>query len=345
MARKLKWHHRLRIERLAQARQFETLDGVLHKLASKGFDVAGVPFQLLDMALSEGGASDHREMLPLARHTVGGQPQLLSAALQDLHAGRPELLSQLASDRDVHPMTRFEAAGWACYVAHRDVLPASGRQVTDVFQFWDSDTPPDEVIAGRADWRRVSGSHQWFSEADAEGYIRDGFGADAARGFARLWHPAVKSDLFRLYRLAQDGGLYCDADSKPRPEIAAFLAAGGGRVWASSMTNVPNCVVNNWFVAAPPKSPFIEALLTEVLANLANPGERGIFWLTGPGAYTGFLHGNIGAYDVGLLPSGLLKGRYFKQLDADYKLTSQNWRVYEHALGIDNDEGLARALG
>ncbi|WP_139254563.1 glycosyltransferase [Litoreibacter albidus] len=241
-------------------------------------------------------------------------------------------------------MTRFEAMGWAAYSGHRAEFPATENSVMDVFQFWDHSMPPKEILDAKQLWVSCAEEHVWYDDQSARDFIREGFGDAAAKAYSELWHPALKSDVFRLYRLAKCGGLYCDADSKPEYRIPEFLRCGGERVWASSMTNVPNCVVNNWFVAAPPCHPFIEAMLDQVLRNIHDIDSRGIFWLSGPGAFTTFLYQNIGKYDVGLLPQSCLKSELFRQFDADYKHTEQNWRVYEHKLGLDNDSGLTWAL-
>ncbi len=344
MSRPLKRHHRMSINRAARKGRFEELDATLTRLSEKGFDVAGVPFRLLDEALFDGDGAGIAGLGRVADHTFGGQPRLLRAAVDDLQHGGPDHLHDLIRDTDAHPMTCFEAMGWANVAAHRALLGQQQAPVRDVFQFWDSKDPPPEIAKACADWAAIGPSHRLYCEEEAHAFIDTNFGAIAAEDFAALWHPAVKSDLFRLYRLAQQGGLYVDADSVPQGQIAQFLNKGGGQVWMSSMTNMPNCVVNNWFIAAPAQSPFILALLDHVLGNLAAPRERGIFWLSGPGAYTSFLYQNLGQFEVGLLPNAALKTCYFRQFDAPYKHTPQNWRVYEHQRGLDNEAGLAIGL-
>ncbi len=344
MGRKLKINHRLRIDVLKAKSQFLKLDQYLQKLSEKGFDVAGIPFRLVDDLVAHDAKADFLAALPLARHTVGGQPRLLAAVLNGLSLGSAENLHQIVSDVSAHPMTRFEAMGWANFVTHKAGFPDDGPPVIDVFQFWDQVNPPTEVLEGRHLWQKTAGNHVWYDDTSAHQFIAEGFGKSAAKAYLKLWHPALKSDIFRLYRLAKDGGAYCDADSKPEFRAAEFLQLAGNSVWASSMTHVPNCVTNNWFIAAPPQNPVIEGLLDQVLKNIRDISSRGIFWLSGPGAFTTFLYRNLGEYDVNLLSQGSLKSSVFRQFDAAYKQTSQNWRVFEHKQGMGNDAGLARAL-
>ena len=336
MGKALQFNHRMRINLLQAKARFERLDSYLGKLADKGFDVAGVPFRLLDDLLSTRAEVDFTALIPLARHTLGGQPALLTAVLQDLQAGEIDHLKRLVEEGSAHTMTRFEAMGWATYLTHRADFPETGPAAGDVFQFWDAATPPPEVQDGKAQWQRTTQRYVWYDDRTVHDYIADGFGQDAARAYDALWHPALKSDVFRLYRLAQDGGVYSDADSHPQHRVSDFLKHAGGRVWAASMTHVPNCVAINGFLAGPPRHPLIEALLDQVLRNTRDVKSRGIFWLSGPGAFTSFLYQHQGEYDVGLLPQGVLKADLFRQFDASYKHTQQNWRVFEHQQGQDN---------
>lgn len=343
MADPLKLQHRIRVDTLFARGKLSKIAEYLGKMEQKGFDVAGVPFQLLDRALSNGAPCDWDSFVHLASLTKGGQPRLLSAIAADLSHNAAGHLDTIVVDKDAHPMTRFEAMGWAAYIAHRASLPPADAKSRDVFQFWDS-APPSEIEAGKARWASVSQQHVWYDEDGAQQFIADEFGADAAKHFKTLWHPALKSDVFRLYRLVRLGGLYADADSNPQPGIRGFLTSAGNDVWMSSMTQAPNCVVNNWFIAALPDAPFLTGLLDEVLRNTKDSRERGIFWLSGPGAATHHLFRNRGGVNVKLLANDTLKTNLFRQFDAPYKQGPQNWRVFEHAKGMTNSAGLAHVL-
>jgi mannosyltransferase OCH1-like enzyme len=53
---------------------------------------------------------------------------------------------------------------------------------------------------------------EMFDDESAGVYIRRNVGARQAAAFAKCWHPAMRSDYFRLCYLLVDGGLYVDAD-------------------------------------------------------------------------------------------------------------------------------------
>ncbi|MEM6758480.1 MAG: hypothetical protein AAF601_03270 [Pseudomonadota bacterium] len=339
LGKALKFQHWHKIRRLFSKRKGADLTAFLHTLGGRGFDVAGAPFRLLDEALSSGAVADLQQMTALAEVTRGGQPRLLRAVLSDLSGAA---LDDLVRDTDAHPMTRFEAMGWQVFLRRRGALPETGPAVGEVFQFWDDPTPPAEITAGHKAWRSLGLPVAWYSEEDAADYVTQHFGADAAAQLRGLWHPALKSDLFRLYRLVQDGGLYADADSLPGPGAADFARHAGGGAWGAAMTHVPKCVAINGFLAGSAGAPVFAGFLEHVLRNLAERPVEGIFWLSGPGALTHYLWG--ADVSITLLPRGVQKEALFSQFDAPYKHTERNWRVFEHGRGMGKADGLAQLL-
>ena len=344
MGKALSFNQRLRLDGFMAEGKFPRMDRFLTRMAERGVDVAPLPWKLLDGALSEGAEVDFAAMAQIAAHVGPERARLYRAIMTGLAVGNTEALADLVQDTDAAPLQRFEAMGWRVFLTHRAELPKAGNPVAQVVQFWDSPTPPAEITSARASWQAVNPAQLWFDDAGAEAFIREAFGAEAAKTYADLWHPAVKSDLFRLYFLTAQGGTYADADSRPGAGIDGFLATAGSGVWAGSTTGVPNCVAQNGFLSAPAGHPFILDFLDHVLANLRNPQGRGISWLAGPAAMTGFLHQHLGDYGLGLLPSGLMKAQLFRQIKAAYKHTEQNWRVYEHRRGLTREPGLRVTL-
>lgn len=335
-----------RVRRMIRTRKFDKLDGFLAKHGARGADVAGVPFKLLDTMLGSNQAEDWRGIERLARHLLGGQPRLFAAISQDLGAGEAVQLDSIVTDVSAHPMTRFEAMGWAVFLRNRaQALPTSEEDLQrPIVQFWDAVTPPEEIVLAQEAWRGVAEVFHCYSEAEAIDYVTDGFGKNAGRDFASLTHPALKSDVFRLYRMYLEGGLYVDADSLPGDDVQDFLKVSDGNVWISAMTQVPNCVAMNWFIAAPAQHNLIGAFLESALRNVASPEGRGIFWLAGPGALTQALYEMGDVEGLQMLSNHQLKAGLFRQIDAAYKKTEKNWRVFEHQKGVDNSAGLAFAL-
>jgi len=109
---------------MIRARKFDKLDSFLAKHGARGVDVAGVPFKLLDNMLGSNQVEGWRGIERLAPHLLGGQPRLFSAISQDLCAREAAQLDGIVSDGSAHPMTRFEAMGWAvfCAIVHMRFL-------------------------------------------------------------------------------------------------------------------------------------------------------------------------------------------------------------------------------
>lgn len=313
---------------------------VLEQATLRGIDVAGVPFRLMDRLLSAGTVEQAVTLADLAVFLKGGQPEVFRALCADLGQGAPESLSDVAANRSLHVKTRWEAICWAVFVRGRAGLPTEGRGQHRIATFWDSGEVPLDLVTPMQDWAELTQNWRCFSDAHAKRFIQRVAGADAARDYDALWHPAVKSDVFRLYWLFDGGGLYVDADSVPRPAVADFLENAGGGLWALSMTRLPHAVTLNGFLAAPRGLSLVAGLIERVRRNLRDHPEGPIFWLSGPGALTTHLW-ETGA-QVHLVPQGIYKDQLFQQVDAEYKRTRANWRVMEQAKGLRDFDWLSR---
>ncbi|MEH7827367.1 glycosyltransferase [Gemmobacter denitrificans] len=238
-------------------------------------------------------------------------------------------------------MTRWEATGWAVFLRYRGPLP--GQPVARIMQFWDRAEPPADVARAMAGWVHLGPVVRRFDAAHAGRFIARVAGADAARDFAALWHPALQSDLFRLYWLLETGGAYIDADGLAQPGAAALLAqaAGGGMV-AAAMTRLPRAVAINGVLVAPKVDPLIADWLAEALRRIHDRPGGPIFWLTGPGCLTELLWAR-GSTSTGPVPLPLAAlDQAFRQLDAGYKQTDANWRVAEHRAGLSDAADIRR---
>jgi len=313
---------------------------VLEQAVAEGVDVAGVPFRLMDQLLSAGAVAQGAALADLAVFLKGGQPEVFRALCADLDGGGAGALSGLAANRDLHVKTRWEAICWAVFVRGRMRMPVEGRGQHRIATFWDSGEVPLDLVTPMQDWAELTQSWRCFSDAHAKRFIQRVAGADAARDYDALWHPAVKSDVFRLYWLFDGGGLYVDADSVPRPGVRDFMAKADGGLWALSMTRLPHAVTLNGFLSAPRGLALVAGLIERVRRNLRDHPEGPIFWLSGPGALTTHLW-ETGA-QVHLVPQGIYKDQLFQQVDAEYKRTRANWRVMEQAKGLRDLDWLSR---
>ena len=313
------------------------LANALSRLADRGHDISLFPFRLYDRLLWDTDLPRWGDLAHVATVLPEAQRPLFTALAVALEAG-PAALFDLERDPGLPAQTRWEAQCWRVALSHLVTeLPSKGRAVARVIQFWDKGKRPEEIETGFETWALVAEAHKAFTDRNAARFIARVAGEDAANTYESLWHPALKSDLLRLYALYERGGLYVDADSLPKDGIETFLTHGGGAVYASAVTDRPNAATVNGFLAAPPKSPLIAGFLEQVLATLHAGRIRNIYWLAGPGALTRYLAAQEDP-QIRIFPSGLLKRDLFQQFDAPYKASPKNWRRYEAKEGLSDDD-------
>lgn len=85
-----------------------------------------------------------------------------------------------------------------------------------IIQFWDKkDGIPSDVQECMDSWKKLrsSGFHyQLFCEESAKEYISTNLSKSHLRAFQNCYHPAMKSDYFRLCFIYCSGGMYVDSD-------------------------------------------------------------------------------------------------------------------------------------
>ena len=309
--------------------------------AGKAWDI---PFAVLDEIFSLPKRIEP-DLTYMIRQLPAGQSALFAAILHSHRSGNTTPLDDLAGDRKSHPLTRLEAKGWSLFLGHR-CLPKdlAGTGPVNLIQFWDASTPP-EIEAGRIAWAGVApGRHRMFDDRTATDALSTLYGAEMARLYRRLWHPAVKSDVFRMAWIVAKGGAYVDADTRPLKGSGAFLKRAANTCFAVSSSNLPKCVTLNHFIGGAVQEPLWTAYLEHVLRRIGSRDAGPIYMLTGPGALTQFLYDNRDAAFVEplrLLPTRTARKTLLKQIDAPYKNTARSWSVYEHQLGIRDTDLLS----
>lgn len=85
-----------------------------------------------------------------------------------------------------------------------------------IFQYWDTTKVPNDVLALITDWKLSLpvGDHMLFDDALAAEFISDNYPSYFRAAYDYCFHPAMKSDYFRLAYLYLNGGVYIDADDK-----------------------------------------------------------------------------------------------------------------------------------
>lgn len=158
-----------------------------------------------------------------------------------------------------------------------------------VWAYWQGGTPPLAVQRCIDGWRRLH-PHFDIRVLDDRSVLQHLPALPAALQDAS---PAKRADWIRLELLLRHGGIWLDASTiltQPLDWVLAEQARTGADFvgyYLALYTSVPERpVVENWFMAAPPASPFIAALQREFTGEvIARSGEEYIAHLQALGLY------------------------------------------------------------
>ena len=84
-----------------------------------------------------------------------------------------------------------------------------------IFQFWDESDIPEDVKSCMETWQVFKSKgfeYHLFNIDTARKFIIDNLSDQNVEAFDRCYHPAMKSDYFRLCYIYCNGGVYIDGD-------------------------------------------------------------------------------------------------------------------------------------
>lgn len=183
------------------------------------------------------------------------------------------------------PVFTLHATGTAA------AAPAARTAIPRIlWSYWQGGTPPLLVQRCFDHWRRLH-PHFEIRILDERGVLRYLPAIPAALDGASA---AKRADWIRLELLRRHGGIWLDASTiltQPLDWVLQEQARTGADFvgyYLQQYTSVPQRpVVENWFMAAPPGSPFIEDLQREFTEEvIARTGEQYIAHLQAQGLYT-----------------------------------------------------------
>jgi hypothetical protein len=245
---------------------------------------------------------------------------------------------------------------------HPPVQPASesaGTIPKTIVQFWDApDSLPSDVQECLESWSLLDATgfdRVLFDDHRARLFIAETFTAHHIEAFDRCYHPAMKSDYFRLCYIFSRGGCYIDADDAYRGTDIEHLFADdrlklqplcydcdtGSMVKPSTFTRPGNYsrswiyYFNNNPIIAPPGDPVLKYALRRATGTLVNEDISTfpeIQSTTGPGNLTASLVAHAATDD-----SYRQEGRLLVLSDWEshartvwplsYRQDARNWRL------------------
>lgn len=208
--------------------------------------------------------------------------------------------------------------------------PAIPRRL---IQFWDKDPDEDvqKLLGANKKWAADNNvTYEFFDEKTA----RDWMAAHApnavyaVQAYDACFHPAMKSDLFRLAKLIVDGGFYLDADNVMNDASKALFMATGDLYFF----NHDQRRLFNGMIAAIPHSPVIQRAYDYACYNLNGP--------IGPGINIGELTGpfvlSLAAGEI--VASGQPYGGHFIFRQDQYDLFPTGQEYLGHQLDYKTDD-------
>ncbi|MGF1697579.1 glycosyltransferase family 32 protein [Vibrio lamellibrachiae] len=130
----------------------------------------------------------------------------------------------------------------------------------------------NRLMSLNCDYRYVS------TEARGE-YLEEHASPEIYNAYSRLTNGAAQADLWRLFVLYKEGGVYMDIDATLVGSLDSLL--GEKTELYIKVSN--NTEITNYFIASAPNNPDLKATIDQVLHNIDNyVSSMGVYHSTGP---------------------------------------------------------------
>jgi len=178
---------------------------------------------------------------------------------------------------------------------HGRYAPGPSQVPRVAVQFWPHEPPPQVrrlLEHNRMLCARHGIEYRVFDEATARLHMRERKAFDVLRAFELAPHPAVRSDLFRFWYLAEFGGCYVDADmvmAEPFPDLFRL----GGELVLFQWDNGKLNTACHWLMACAAGSRWMrfatEVIWRSIASTMLDPTQhnaKGLLGVSGPGRFT-----------------------------------------------------------
>jgi hypothetical protein len=227
-----------------------------------------------------------------------------------------------------------------------------------IVQFWDENNIPVDVQECIQSWQSLKSKgfeHRLFNNSTARKFIAGNLHEENVKAFDRCYHPAMKSDYFRLCFIYCYGGFYVDiddvysgsdisglfSDKRVKLQPLCFDIDSNAMVppnkfnISSEFTDNRIFYFNNNPIIAPPHNPIIEYALTRSTSLLLE-GDENLFpeiqSTTGPGNISASVVAYLADYPKNAREQHLnilVEWEAFAQTiwNLSYRNDDRNWRL------------------
>ncbi|USV56434.1 glycosyltransferase family 32 protein [Aeromonas encheleia] len=227
-----------------------------------------------------------------------------------------------------------------------------------IIQFWDGNDIPKDVQECIKSWQSLKGNgieHQIFNSTTARKFIENNLCEENVKAFDRCYHPAMKSDYFRLCYIYCNGGFYVDADdvysgldisplfSDHRMKLQPLcydidsnaMISPDEFIVSGKATDNRIFYFNNNPIIAPPNHPIVEYALMRSTCLLLEKNEDHLPEIqstTGPGNISASVVAYLADYESDIRAEHLDIMSKWVDLaktiwDLSYRHDSRNWRL------------------
>jgi hypothetical protein len=271
------------------------------------------------------------------------RPSKSAIQISENDASRSDFVKELIQTEIASPTTKKQ---------QRSHLPKV------IVQFWHDKDVPKDVRDCTQTWRKLKAegySHVLYDSDSARGFIKTQLGCEYVKAFDRCYHPAMKSDYFRLCYIYSKGGFYVDVDDiycdknidylfensqlKLQPlcyDIDSDAMISPKRfIEGGQFTNRWIYYFNNNPIIAPPENPVIEYALTrstKIILGYDSKNLPEIQSTAGPGNLTASVVAYFSShkqFEIGQELAVFSDWESFAQTiwDMSYRNDARNWRL------------------
>jgi mannosyltransferase OCH1-like enzyme/tetratricopeptide (TPR) repeat protein len=149
-----------------------------------------------------------------------------------------------------------------------------------IFQYWDAPDVPNDVQQFCRSWQEHNPdfSYTLYHRKSAAEYLRQHAPAEVQLAFQRLRQAAGRADIFRLFVLHAEGGIYADADDRCLGKLAPVIEQACFFAIQEDIGSIGNNVLG-----ASPGHPVIAHALSHATGSIAAGANDSIWLSTGPG--------------------------------------------------------------
>ena len=168
------------------------------------------------------------ESIGKARSTMDARQGLLEKMRKSLRSrfiGKPEIQAGAAAEAGRRPSPPSRAMARADSESPADASAQdSNHGNRNIMIYWDDSTPPPSISAVLEKWESVC--PDWnvslYNSETASRFLHDKFGIEILRLFSQCALQTMKSDFFRVFWAASEGGVYSDVTFSPVREPLFF---------------------------------------------------------------------------------------------------------------------------